>query len=120
MNQDDRKRGLEWAKQELAKRQHTFEVPDRQIGEEPLTAKQLAYIQQLANNIELEKVQSLGKWQASALIDHLIAVRDRESTELGEQWAQMQQGTKKGGGNWIVMIVVAVLVVFVLFALLGR
>ena len=54
------------------------------------------------------------------MIDHLIAVRDRQSEELGTQWAQMQQDAKKSGSSWIVMVVIAVLAVFALIALLGR
>ena len=119
MNQDDLKRGLEWAKEEARKRDHAFAPPDRQPGEEPITAKQLAFIQQLATSIELDKVQNLGKWQASALIDHLMATRSVQSSELGEQWAQTQQGGgKKSGIGTIWKIVIGLIALFILLALL--
>jgi hypothetical protein len=119
MSQDDLQRGLDWAKQESLKRGHAFSTPERQPGEEPITSKQLAFIQQLATNIELDKVRNLGKWQASALIDHLMATRDAQSSELGEQWAQMQRGGKKGGGGVLWKIVIGLIALLILLALLG-
>ena len=121
MDEESRKRGLEWAKNQLQKKQHSFEPPDRQPGEEPITAKQIAFIQQLATNIELDKVRGLGKWQASELIDHLMAVRDSASGELGQQWAEIEKaaGNKQQSG-WIWKLVVGLIVLFVLLALLAK
>lgn len=121
MDEESRKRGLEWAKKQLQNKQYTFEPPDRQPGEEPITAKQIAFIQQLANNIELDKVRGLGKWQASALIDHLMAVRDTASGELGQQWAEMERGAgNKQQSGWIWKLVVGLIVLFVILALFAK
>lgn len=118
-DQDDLQRGLEWAKQQAAQREHSFQVPDRQDGEAPVTAKQLEYIKQLASQIDLDTVRGLGKWQASALIDHLQAVRNSQSAQLGEEWAQVNHGAgKKGNKGCVWKMLVGLLVLFALLLLL--
>jgi hypothetical protein len=119
MGQDDLQRGLEWAKKQAAQREHSFQVPDRQDDEAPITAKQLEYIKQLASGMDLDAVRGLGKWQASALIDHLQAVRHSQSAQLGEEWAQMNQGAgKKSKSGCVWKIVIGLIVLFVLLLLL--
>lgn len=118
MSQDDLQRGLEWAKKQAAQREHSFQVPDRQDGEAPITAKQLEYIKQLASQIDLDAVRGLGKWQASALIDHLQAVRNAQSSQLGEEWAQMNQdGDKKAKSGCIWKVVIGLIVLLALLLL---
>jgi len=60
--------------------QINFEVPDRESDEEDITDKQRAFIGQLFRKIGMAQdalaIDELGKFQASALIDQLIEIRD--------------------------------------------
>jgi len=50
----------------------SIEYPDREPGEDPITKNQLRYIKRLAPLLEIEGgLESLGKWQASAMIDSI-------------------------------------------------
>ena len=64
-------------------------VPDRRTGEPDLTSKQSDFLDDLISTLEIEDAgidyQSLGKWQASALIDQLIAIRDTGVEIVGAQ-----------------------------------
>jgi hypothetical protein len=58
----------------------SLKVPDREPDEPDITDKQAAFIRQLLSGIGGANAginyQSLGKWQASSLIDQLIELRD--------------------------------------------
>ena len=59
-----------------------FEMPVRKPGEDDATDRQIAYIEQLLEEIGAEHFpvdpSSLGKWQASTVIDRLQSMRDGE------------------------------------------
>ncbi|MDB4524166.1 DUF3072 domain-containing protein [Akkermansiaceae bacterium] len=57
------------------------EFPDKMDGEEPATAKQLAYIRDLVEgNVELPP--DLGKWQASSLIKQIKKEKEDYQAEV--------------------------------------
>jgi uncharacterized membrane protein YcjF (UPF0283 family) len=101
----------------MAKANFSFKVPGREDDEPDLTAKQLSFIQHLAEEISAEglskdRVRGLGKLQASALIDRLIEIRD--GTE-GEKLIR----TTSAKSNWMGYVVLAVVVLVILAWLLS-
>ena len=59
-----------------------IDIPGRKPDEPAATDKQIAFIEDLKRSIGAESLDldpsTLGKWQASAWIDSLIALRDKE------------------------------------------
>ena len=105
-------KALEWG----AKQQETFhlEVPDREPGDEPATDKQIAYIHDLVKGIHGLDFNSLGKKQASALIDAIKAEKDRFTEEKVQEYL----ATQNRGLGWGTLFWIA-LIVFALVAFLG-
>lgn len=64
----------------MANQNTKIEIPERLENEEPATSEQLQFIRQLVSGQSLQgyrfDYRKLGKWQASAIIDQLIAIRD--------------------------------------------
>lgn len=74
---DDRREG------DHVVRQANVEIPEREPDEDPITANQLRYIRKLAPDIEIEGgLESLGKWQASWLIDQIKADKEQLEDEV--------------------------------------
>jgi hypothetical protein len=72
-------------------------IPEREEGEEPATQRQLAYIRHLASGIELTqgKLEDLGKWQASKVIDQIKEEKGRLELDI-EQEAWEREELKRG------------------------
>jgi len=53
-------------------RKVSIQIPDREENEDPITNNQLIYIRKLAPGIKIKGgLESLGKWQASAVIGQI-------------------------------------------------
>ena len=76
-----------------AKQQETFhlEVPDKESGEELATQKQIDCIHDLVRNIQGVDFASLGKKQASAIIDSIKAEKDRFTERKAQEYLAMQK-----------------------------
>jgi hypothetical protein len=63
-------------------------LDEREEGEEDITERQLDFMQRLLKDVGANKpefdIKRLGKWQASEIIDQLIAIRDEKQEELAE------------------------------------
>lgn len=71
-----------------------IEIPERLDNEEPATSEQLQFIRQLVSGQSLQgyrfDYRKLGKWQASAVIDQLIAIRDASHIQTTPSPARKQ------------------------------
>jgi hypothetical protein len=56
-------------------------MPDREPNEQGATEKQLDYLRRLAPHLKAEDLSSLGKWQASYLIEQAIEAKDDDQEE---------------------------------------
>ena len=109
------KKAVEWAKKQ--QKEITLSPPDREPGEEDLTQKQLDYIRHLVPDIDLDFVRSLGKWQASAIIDEIKYQKEKFTEELIDESTQK----KSSGCLGIIVLLSTVgmaLLVFTLVAFL--
>jgi len=79
----------EWAKHQ--EKQLKFEFPDKRLGEEPATEKQIQYIRVLVNSIDEAKLKTLGKWQASALIEYILTEKEIYTHQLAETYIENNQ-----------------------------
>lgn len=92
-------------------RELSFEIPPRKKDEDPITQNQLYYLETLAPRIDIEGgVESLGKWQASALIDY--AKRQKERLEDDITSGNLRVERPRTQWLWIVVAVIALLVLF--------
>ncbi|HZL77713.1 MAG TPA: hypothetical protein VFC17_02595 [Candidatus Limnocylindrales bacterium] len=73
MTSKEMRKASEWAKQQ--RKSVEFELPDRQPQEPRATQKQLDYIRSMVRGLDENTLNSLGKWQASALIDQAKSER---------------------------------------------
>lgn len=90
----------------------TIVIPPRERGDDDATAKQREFIRQLVkrNGISGYKVKSLGKWQASAIIDQLQAIdNERAQTIHVEQTPAAKSGC--GCGAVALLLIVPLVVV---------
>ncbi len=73
-------------------------IPAKQLGEEPASENQISYLRLLTDMSESD-LQSLGKWQASTLIDIAVHFRDSQS--------RAASGPSKSGviGKIVILIV---------------
>ena len=108
------KKTKEWL--EKQKKEFTFTAPDREPGEEDLTQKQLDYIRHLAPGVDLNFVRTLGKWQASAMIEELKYQKEKFTDEL------VAESTKQSSGCLGVIVLLttvgAIIAAFTFMALL--
>jgi hypothetical protein len=85
MNDDEKEEALEWAKSQKTKRV-SIDIPERTPDEEPITEKQIGYIMRLAPNLDEEEVKTLGKWQASSVIDQIKSQQDIFTDEMIDKY----------------------------------
>jgi hypothetical protein len=76
-----------------ARQEETFhiEVPDREEGEDPATQKQIDSIRNLVKGIQGGDFDTLGKKQASTLIDAIKEEKDRFTERKVQQYLAMQK-----------------------------
>jgi hypothetical protein len=65
----------------MSKAEFSFTIPAGGDDEPDITDKQFEFIKRLAKELDVEgldfeQVAQFGKWQASALIDHLIEIKN--------------------------------------------
>lgn len=79
------------------------DIPPREQGEAPATQKQLEYLRHLANFNESD-LQSLGKWQASFLIDRIKDIKDERPYKK----------KKTSGCTCLALVIISLFLIFVL------
>jgi hypothetical protein len=87
-------------------------IPDKQIGEDPITNNQLNYIRNLAPNlIDNKEIEHLGKWQASALIGQIIDQQEQLKDDIAEGKIETHK-RRKGLLFFIFIIAIIIYLVF--------
>lgn len=86
-----------------------LDIPDREPGEEPATEKQKNYIRRMGQIAESD-LQSLGKWQASSLIDQMQHIKKSGIIENIEQ----KRKNKKGCLMMLILIILIYTVIKIL------
>ena len=84
MNDEEREKAVEYARKQ--KKSVSIDIPERGPDEEPITEKQLGYIMHLAPNLDEEEVKTLGKWQASSVIDQIKSQQDIFTDEMIDKY----------------------------------
>jgi hypothetical protein len=107
----------------MAHARATFDYPDRKPDEPDLTAKQRAFLDHLleeldARNVPAEQLDGLGKWQASALIDRLIQIRDGVPDDRVKLEPTPTNGEQRRTSNTILWLIAAAIVLVILLGLL--
>lgn len=124
MEDDEREQALAWANKEIAKQPHEFSYPDRERREPDATVKQLDYLRHLLPGIDEKILSSLGKWQASALIDEAKYQSSKMSEQLGEEWVEKQNRKKQKkparAREWALLIFWGLLCLIILWGFLGK
>lgn len=88
-------------------------LPGREDDEDDATEKQLSYIRHLMRELEVDgfpdsALQMLGKWQASALIDSLMELKEGD-IENSRHVSRVESSA--GGGIWAAIGIAVVLIV---------
>jgi len=99
MDEEERRRAFAWAQNEAAKRTVNFHFPDREPREPNATIKQREYVRHLLPGVDEKVLASLGKWQASGLIDEVKYQQDKMTQQLLDEWLNKKQ--KKGFFKWL-------------------
>ncbi|MDD5134261.1 MAG: hypothetical protein PHP01_02465 [Phycisphaerae bacterium] len=98
MSRDKRKGGYIF-------RRVSIEIPDRGKNEDSITDNQLEYIKTLAPDFRFEGgLESLGKWQASAIITQIKEKRD----DLKYNIAKHKKGSKLKKLFWLIVVIVII------------
>jgi hypothetical protein len=104
----------------------SFVLPPRQEGEPEITERQLGFIRSLLETVDAEgfpeeKLDTLGRWQASVLIDRLIELRDGVETEKTTIVRDKQQWKPSISlAVYLVLVMFGLFLLALLFARLGR
>lgn len=87
------------------------ELPERKPDEEDITERQIGYIGHLLDEIDAEDfsldIESLGKWQASSLINRLLEIQDGEynhGTSVEETAKTHYKNKKRSKVVWYVIL----------------
>jgi hypothetical protein len=84
MTPKERREAMAWANKQTT--QVNLDIPVRMPDEEPATKKQKDYIRSLVLEIDEQQVNSLGKWQASALIDQIKIQKEIFTDEKAQEY----------------------------------
>jgi hypothetical protein len=98
-------------------REVSIDIPDREPNEDPVTDNQLRYIRKLAPDLRMKGgLESLGKWQASALIEQIKEERERLEDDV------VVGGVRKGSRvkKLVFWVVVLVIVYYILKHVYGQ
>jgi hypothetical protein len=102
---------------ELKKRRKQVEIeyPDREPDEEPITQKQISYIKHLSPNLRDKDLSGLGTYQASAIIDEILAEKEDFTDELVDEVNNKSLSKNKGCLSSIMfcMVLIIILVYFI-------
>jgi len=83
-------------------------IPDREDDEDPITKNQLRFIRQLAPNMEVNGgLESLGKWQASSVIEQIKDEKDQLESDIASGSISAPKARKRKS-YWVWVIFIAV------------
>ena len=102
----------------MSKSAMTITIPGRDPDEPGLTSKQRSFIFRLVEEtgtkgLSSNYIDTLGKWQASAMIDRLIAIRDGITNDKVE--VHGPEATSKTGGNFKILVVLVLILAVIYF-----
>lgn len=100
-----------WAKKQT--KQVSFDIPDREPGEEPITEKQLAYIKHLLLQVDESELRKLGKWQASSIIDQSKAAKKQFVDEKVLEYGAKRMGNSASRASIVGVIIVALVILII-------
>ncbi len=124
LEDEEREQALAWMEKEAAKRFHNYSYPDRESREPNATTKQLEYIRHLLPGIDEKVLASLGKWQASGLIDEIKYQKQRMTQELFDEWEEKQHKKQhkkqKRAREWALLIFWGLLCLIILWGFFGK
>jgi len=106
MTAKELRKSWEWAKKQRKK--VNFEVEDRQPNEGSATKKQLDYIRSMLRDVDESKLNSLGKWQASSLIDQIKVEKEIFTKEKVEEYRNRHRFVAV-----FIFLIVAAIIIFI-------
>jgi len=109
----------------MMKSQVSMRLPERGPDEPDITENQLGYIRHLLNEADADEfpipLTSLGKWQASALIDRLQNIRDGvESDKIVIHDAQRTDNQAHSSNLLITIFIVIIVLLFILWVVFEK
>ena len=90
-NLEWKKYSKEWAEQQSKKQK--FDLPDREPGDDDITDKQFNYVVRLLKEVDHDQLRTLGKWQASELIDQIKHAQADYTEEMIEEATSSQSSS---------------------------
>jgi len=104
-----------------------MELPERGPDEPDATERQLGFIRHLLEEIEAEgfslDIESLGKWQASSLINRLLEIKDGVESDrvIVQDTVCESESVDSGYGSLFKMIIllIIILLIILLFTLVA-
>jgi len=95
----------------MVSRKVSIDIPDKEENEDQITNNQIRYIRNLAPDIKINGgLESLGKWQASAIIDQIKEQKEGLERDIAE--GRVHKGRRSKAFVWI--IVFAIILYFII------
>ena len=100
MTKDKRKRGY-------THRTVKIHIPDRAPDEDDVTPNQIRYLHKLAPDVDIDRgIESLGKWQASGMIDQIKDQQEKLEYDLAR--GKIRRGSRLKSLFWMIVLIVII------------